>query len=204
MASWYVKLTKFVRTFWYVLDANWGRFECYHGLLRSNVPLGKFVLKSGILRAILAHPFPTSGSEKRQIWNNLVGVPYVAFEPAKDSSGGGGGGGGPKCPGKCSKCAKTYLFLETAGNPNVVAETSRLLLERARASPAGLDRETRQDVGNRRRRPHSLKRRAKGGGWGGGPPRAIVGLRRRGGVTFVLGGPVLFCFWSSPGPVERG
>ena len=90
MASWYVKLTKFVRTFWYVLDANLGRFECYHGLLRSNVPLGKFVLKSGILRAILAHPFPTSGSEKRQIWNNLVGVPYVAFEPAKDSSGGGG------------------------------------------------------------------------------------------------------------------
>ena len=83
----------------------------------------------------------------------------------------GGRGGGPKCPGKCSKCAKTYLFLETAGNPNVVAETSRLLLERARASPAGLDRETRQDVGNRRRRPHSLKRRAKGGDWGGTTPR---------------------------------
>ena len=49
-----------------------------------------------------------------------------------------------------------------------MAETSRLLLERARASPAGLDGETRQDVGNRRRRPHSLKRRATAGNWGGG------------------------------------
>ena len=34
VAFWCVKLTKFARTFRYVLDANWGRFECYNGLLR--------------------------------------------------------------------------------------------------------------------------------------------------------------------------